>query len=90
MFNFLPLVNNSVTIGWSFFVTNQISNLIIKYEQYFAFLLRLYSSVYAQILSILLQNLIKALGSLQCVEPTLSRLLINNWYLALYGSSAYK
>ena len=30
MFSFLPLINNSVTIEFSFFVINHISNHIIK------------------------------------------------------------
>ena len=30
VFNFLPLINNSVTIGLIFFIMNHISNHIIK------------------------------------------------------------
>ena len=32
----------------------------------------------------------KALGSLKCFSPVLSHLLIKHWYLAWYGSFAYK
>ena len=32
----------------------------------------------------------KAFGSLKCFNPVLSLLLIKNWYLASYGSLAYK
>ena len=43
MFHFLPLMNSSVTIGLNIkyivlsISTNHISNLIIKYDQYFIF-----------------------------------------------------
>ena len=36
MFNFLPLINNSVTIEFSFLIINHISNHIIKNYQYFS------------------------------------------------------
>ena len=37
MFSFLPLINNSVTIGLIFSVSKNISNYIIKNNQYFSF-----------------------------------------------------
>ena len=36
------------------------------------------------------EYLIKALESLKCFKPVLSRLLIKNWYFASYGPLAYK
>ena len=32
----------------------------------------------------------KAFGSLKCLNPVLFPLLIKNWYLASYGSLAYR
>ena len=88
VFNFLPLINNSVTIGLSFSLSCQ----QFRHQK----LLILYSSLtsvvfFNNFVNILLfEYSIKALKTLKCLNPVLSLLLIKNWYFASYGSFAYK
>ena len=39
IFSFLPLINNSVTVGFKVFTTKHINNHIIKNDQYFSLLI---------------------------------------------------
>ena len=88
VFNFLPLINNSVTIGLSFSLSFQ----QFRHQK----LLILYSSLTSVVFLnnfvniLLFEYSIKALRTLKCLNPVLSLLLIKNWYFASYGSFAYK
>ena len=55
----------------------------IKYDQYFAFFIGLYFSVFSYISFISLEYSIKALKPLQCFKPAPFRLLIKIWYFCL-------
>ena len=76
VFNFLPLINNSVTIGLSFSLSFQ----QFRHQK----LLILYSSLtsvvfFNNFVNILLfEYSIKALRTLKCLNPVLSLLLIKN------------
>ena len=79
MFSFVPLINNSVTIGLSFLllsITAIISSK--KKKKNLRFLLGMYSSVFLYISSISFEYSIKALESLKCFKPGFSSLLIKN------------
>ena len=83
MFNFLPLINNSVTTGLDFLllmISAIISSKAINVLRFFTYIVFLISSECSK----------KALGSLKGFNPLLSLLLIKNWYFASYGSFAYK
>ena len=75
IFDFQPLIKNSVTTGFSFFIINHISNHIIENYNLLHFLPILYSSIFLQTSCISFEYSIKALGSLKCFNPTFSRLL---------------
>ena len=97
MFNFLPSINNSVTIGLSFLllcISAIISSKMVNNWLFFfggggggwwiAFF-----NVFINIIHIIwVFN--KSLESLKCFKPVLSQLLIKKWYFPLYGSLAYK
>ena len=62
-------------------VTNKhISNHIVKYNQYFTFFTKLYSTMFSKISFMSFEYLITALESLHCLKPTLSRLLIGIFF----------
>ena len=69
MINFLPLINNSVTIELSFFITKHISNHIIKSDYYFTFF------IWAVFFNVFIKNIliirvfINTLESLKYFEP---------------------
>ena len=78
MFSFLPLINNSGTTGLRFFITKPISNHIIKYNQYFIFLVWIiFFNIFINIIHIIFVS-IKALESFKCFNRPLSVLSISN------------
>ena len=92
MFSFVPLINNYVTIGLIVLLLSR-STIILSIQstfcathQYFHFLLVIFINIFINIIHIIqLFNI-----SLESLKPTFSRLLINNWYFASYGSLGYK
>ena len=78
MFSFLTLINNSVTAGLTFFITNDINNHIINSDQYFMFLFGLYSSIFSKPSSISFEYSIKALESFKYFLGLVSLLLTSN------------
>ena len=85
IFNFLSLINNSVTIEFSFLLLIITAIISPKTINILRSLSTLYYSLYSST-----EYSIKALGSLKCFNPLLSLLLIKNWYLASYEALAYK
>ena len=85
MFCFLPLINNSVNIGLSFYyLAYQQSHH--QNDQYFALFNRiLFFNIFINIISVIWFS-IKALESLYYSKPRPSHLLINNLHFAWYGS----
>ena len=78
MFSFLPLLNNSVITGLSFFIIKHISSHIIKNNYYFTLLIWVgYFNAFINIIHMLLV-FNKRLESLKCFKPVLSLLLIKN------------
>ena len=81
VFNFIPLINNSVTIGLSFSLSCQ--------QLHHQKLLILYTSLTSIVFFnnfvniLLIEYSIKASRTLKCLNPV-------NWYFAAYGSFAYK
>ena len=73
MFNFLPLINSSVTIEFSFLLLS-ISVIWSKMINISHFLFDLYLSILLQISSLSFEYL-TALESLECFKPVLSRLI---------------
>ena len=100
MFNFLPSINNSVTIGLSFLLLCISAIISSKMVNNWLFLggegggrrgvRRIaFFNVFINIIHIIwVFN--KSLESLKCFKPVLSQLLIKKWYFPLYGSLAYK
>ena len=64
-----------------------ISNHGIKYDQYVKFFIWIvfFNNMF-KLSPISLEYSVKALGLLQCFEPIVSQLLINNWFCGSYGS----
>ena len=83
MFSFLPLINNSVTIGLIFSVSKNISNYIIKNNQYFSFFIWI-------IIVIVFINIIHIIRVFIKSFRIIERFLNENWYFASYRSLAYK
>ena len=79
MFNFLPLINSSVTVELSFLLLRISAIMSSNTINIFCFLSGLYSSTFFSYIVWLFN---KAFGSLKCLEPVLSHVLINNWYFA--------
>ena len=90
MFNFLPLINNSVTIELSFLLLTISAIVLSKRFSILLFKCRLYSSMFLWKSSKSFEYLLKALESLNYFKPVLSRLLIENWYFVSYRSLAYQ
>ena len=71
IFNFLPLINNSDTIGLNYFLLSISAITSSKTINYLHFLFELYSSIS-------FEYSIKTLESFKCFKPVLSRLSIKN------------
>ena len=78
MFNFLPRINNSVTIGLNYFLLSISAIISSKTINYLCFLFELYSSIFLSISSISFEYSIKTLESFKCFKLALSRLSIKN------------
>ena len=85
MFHFLSLINNPVTIEFSFLLLIITAIISSKTINILRSLSALYYSLYSST-----EYSIKALGWLKCFNPLLFLLLMKNWYLASYESLAYK
>ena len=81
MFCFLPLTNNSITTGLSFFLIKHVINYIVENNQYFFF---------ASGLSSIPQCFYKYYPYYPCFNPVLSPLLTGKWCFVSSGSLAYK
>ena len=90
MFSFLRLINNSVTIEFSFLLLIISAIISSKTINILCSLSTLYLSIFLSISFISFEYWIKALGSWKCFNPVLSLLLIKNSYLDSYESLAYK
>ena len=89
MFHFLHLTNSSVTTGLSFLLLSKSGSTSLRTIKILGFLLVLCSSIFLKTSPISFEYLIKALISLRCFKPVISRLLIKNWCFASHGSLAY-
>ena len=90
MFSFLPPIYNLVTIELSFLLLSILAIISTKTINILRFLFGLQSSMFLSIFNILFEYSINTFEALKCFVPASSRFLINNWYIALFRSLAYK
>ena len=91
IFNFLPVINNSITIGLSFLLLSISaiisSNKIRFFCFYLGYNLQYFYKYQPYYLNIQFR---KRLRIIKCFVPTSSRFLIQNWYFASFISLTYK
>ena len=84
MFSVSPLINNYISISWSFLLLSisgtPSSNTVKKFSIYIIFI-----NIFINI-----THIIWVSNNLICFKPTLLHLLINSWYFASYGCFAHK
>ena len=90
IFNFLPVINSSATIWFSFLLL--IISAIISSKSINTLFSspRLYLLIFLEISWISFEYSMKALGSFKCVIPTFSLLSNKKWYFASYRSVKYR
>ena len=78
IFNFIPLLNNSVTVGLSFLLLSISAVISSNAINIFHVLFGLYSSIFFIKIIHIIEYSIKAFKSLKYFNPVLSLLLISN------------
>ena len=82
IFNFLPLINNSITTGFNLLLRIISAMISSKTINILHSLSILYSPIVLWTLCTSFEHSIKALASLKCFSPLSYLLLIKKWYLA--------
>ena len=87
MFNFLPLINNSITTGFrllsliiSTIISSKTINILCFLPIWYSSIILYYFIIMLLISCISFECSVKTLESLKCFNPVLSLLLIKNWY----------
>ena len=87
IFNFLPLINSSVTTDWSVFITTNNSNHVIKHYQNVSFLFWI---LLFNTLLISFEYSLKGLVSLKKFSLTFCHFFMRYSYFGFCGSLTYK